>query len=212
MQRKLFLSDMLSSLQELSQNSLDTITFARQEETLLEVWPIDPSAAKSARAVWETFYDYLGYYREQNKMARWPFGTILEWEAQGSVDTEQGPAQGASVARYFFGLAEKAGQGGKNVSGPSLPLSLLVQRAGLYAILFHKGSHAEQERALASFLSFLEERGLSHDEQIFCSDMLVYARQRDETAYVNKYSVRLCENADTFALAGKTFPLDAGQE
>lgn len=120
--------------------------------------------------------------------------------------------QGASVARYFFGLAEKASRGGKNASGPSLPLSLLVQRAGLYAILFHKGSHAEQERALASFLSFLEERGLSHDEQIFCSDMLVYARQRDETAYVNKYSVRLCENADTFALAGKTFPLDAGQE
>ena len=91
--------------------------------------------------------------------------------------------QGASVARYFFGLVEKAGQGGKNASGPSLPLSLLVQRAGLYAILFHKGSHAEQERALASFLSFLEERGLSHDEQIFCSDMLVYARQRDKTAY-----------------------------
>lgn len=57
-------------------------------------------------------------------MARWPFGTILEWEAQGSADTEQGPAQGASVARYFFGLAEKAGQGRKNASGPSLPLSL----------------------------------------------------------------------------------------
>lgn len=35
LQRKLFLSDMLSSLRELSQNSLDTITFARQEETLL---------------------------------------------------------------------------------------------------------------------------------------------------------------------------------
>lgn len=100
----------------------------------------------------------------------------------------------------------------KTLPGPLFLFPLLVQRAGLYAILFHKGSHAEQERALASFLSFLEERGLSHDEQIFCSDMLVYARQRDETAYVNKYSVRLCENADTFALAGKTFPLDAGQE
>ena len=209
LQRKLFLSDMLSSLRELSQNSLDTITFARQEETLLEVWPIDPSAAKSARSVWESFYDYLGYYREQNKMARWPFGTILEWEAPGAADTEQGCAQSASVARYFFGLAEKASrETGDNAAGQPGSLSHLVQRAGLYAILFHKGSYAEQERALASFLDFLEERGLSHDEQIFCSDMLVYARQGDETAYVNKYSIRLHENADTSALAEKIFPLD----
>ena len=210
LQRKLFLSDMLSSLQELSQSSLDTVSFARQEETLLEVWPIDPSAARSASALWETFYDYLGSYRERNRMARWPFGTILEWEGPKTANCAEEGRQGASSARYFFGLAKDAEGSAKNACGQPGPLSLLAQDAGLYAILFHKGNHAEQERAIASFLSFLEGKGLSHDKHVFCTDMLAYARRGDETAYVNRYSVRLLVDASD--LAGKALPLEPEQE
>ncbi len=220
-QRKLFLGDMLKSLEELSDSRLGTVTFARQEETLLEVWPIEPSTAEDTRAFWETFYAYLGFYREQNKMARWPFGTILQRVEQQSSSKATPAATSSATSldaqvgyagRFFFGLATEQGEGarspadkaGKEKSGP---LSLYAQKAGLYAVCFHEGTYTEQERALAAFVRLLEQRGLRHDEQIFCSDMLVYARHEDQTSYVNRYSVRIEEGDNTAELPHMVFPL-----
>lgn len=226
LRRRLFLGDMLKSLQELSSSTPGTVTLVRQEEALLEVWPIAPADARNACAVWETFYTYLEYYRERSRVVRWPFGMILNRLDEEDGQPGAAPRPGRYVWRCFFGLA--AGQTGKAVQAPDRmpaqmpdqaaeqaaelpgtpdPLGLAVRREGLYAVCLHKGNYLEQEEALTAFLDVLHRRGLRHDGQIYCSDMLVYSRHQDKTSYVNRYSVRLEEDESAARRAGASFPL-----
>lgn len=243
--RKLFLGDILKSLSELSSSRLDTVSLVRQKEALLEVWPIAPDDARNACAVWETFFEYLEYYRERNRVVRWPFGMLMnridedsETDEPGETGTTGQPGATSStvhkaaqrpgryVWRCFFGLApaqtgdavqapdqmtdrmaDRTAEQAAVLPGPPGPLGLAVRREGLYAVCLHEGNYLEQEEALTAFLDVLHRRGLRHDGQIYCSDMLVYSRHQDKTSYVNRYSVRLEEDESAARRAGASFPL-----
>lgn len=222
------------------------MSLVRQKEALLEVWPIAPDDARNACAVWETFFEYLEYYRERNRVVRWPFGMLMnridedsETDEPGETGTTGQPGATSStvhkaaqrpgryVWRCFFGLApaqtgdavqapdqmtdrmaDRTAEQAAVLPGPPGPLGLAVRREGLYAVCLHEGNYLEQEEALTAFLDVLHRRGLRHDGQIYCSDMLVYSRHQDKTSYVNRYSVRLEEDESAARRAGTSFPLD----